>query len=196
MTEPRVIVIGGSAGALEGLAVIFAALPASFAIPVVVVVHLSPNPPNLVPNALGRATPLRVLEVEDKQALAAASVHVAPPNYHVLLERDATLALSIDEPVHFSRPSIDVLFESAAAAFGPAVVGVLLSGANEDGALGLWHIAEAGGVAIVQDPATARHAVMPMAGVTQLHTRANVLAAEKIGDRLAGFSAVSREVHA
>jgi two-component system chemotaxis response regulator CheB len=189
MTDPRVIVIGGSAGALDGLAVIFAALPTTFAVPVVVVVHLAPNPPNLVPSALGRTTSLRVVEIEDKQPLAAASVHVAPANYHVLIERDATLALSIDEPVHFSRPSIDVLFESAAAAFGPAVVGVLLSGANEDGALGLWHIAEAGGVAIVQDPTTARHAIMPSAAVAQLHSRARVLPAGQIADYLAGVRA-------
>jgi len=188
MSDARVIVIGGSAGALDGLAVILAALPATFAIPIVVVVHLAPNPPNVVPAALERATSLRVVEIEDKLPLVSASVYVAPPNYHVLLERDASLALSIDAPVHFSRPSIDVLFESAAAAFGPAVVGVLLSGANEDGALGLWHIAEAGGISIVQDPATARHAVMPMAGVAQLHTRARVLAAGKIASYLVGCS--------
>ncbi len=191
MIAPRIIVIGGSAGALDGLMTILAALPATFEIPIVVVVHLSPNQPSLVPGVLERATALHVVEIEDKQPLVAATVHVAPANYHVLVERDATLALSVDEPVHFSRPSLDVLFESAARAFGDAVVGIVLSGANEDGALGLWHVADAGGLAMIQD-ATARHSIMPNAAIAHLGTRARVLSPAKLAACLAGFHVEAR----
>jgi two-component system, chemotaxis family, protein-glutamate methylesterase/glutaminase len=183
MSDPRVILIGGSAGALDALLEILPALPARFAIPVVVVVHLAPNFASLVPTLLERATSLRVVEIEDKQPLMRATIHVAPPNYHVLLERDGTLALSVDDPVHFSRPSIDVMFESAAA-FGRNVTAVLLSGANEDGASGLRRIVEAGGLAFVQDPSTARHAVMPAAGIAELRGRGRVLPARQTEENL------------
>ncbi len=186
MSDPRVILIGGSAGALDALLAILPALPPRFAIPVVVVVHLAPNPASLVPALLERATSLRVLEIEDKQPLMRATIHVAPPNYHVLLERDGTLALSIDEPVHFSRPSIDVMFESAAA-FGRNITAVLLSGANEDGAGGLRRIAEAGGLVLVQDPSTAHHAVMPAAGIAELRGRGRVLSPARIAECLTGL---------
>jgi|HubBroStandDraft_6_1064221.scaffolds.fasta_scaffold66088_3 two-component system chemotaxis response regulator CheB len=192
MNAPRIIVIGGSAGALDGLLAILPALPAAFEIPIVVVVHLAPNQQSLVPGVLERATALRVVEIEDKQPLAAATVHVAPANYHVLVERDGTLALSVDEPVHFSRPSLDVLFESAARAFGDAVVGVVLSGANEDGAHGLWRVADAGGLALIQDAATARHSIMPNAALGQLGTRARVLPPAKLAACLAGFHVEAR----
>ncbi|MEO7734280.1 MAG: chemotaxis protein CheB [Kofleriaceae bacterium] len=159
----EVIVIGGSAGALEALLAILPALPSSLAIPVVVVLHLAPNHPSLLPSLLGRVCGRPVREVEDKQVLEAGAIHVAPPNYHVLLERAHTLALSVDAPVQFSRPSIDVLFESAADAFGRAAAGIVLSGANEDGARGLRCIVDAGGRAAIQSPATAAHAEMPAA---------------------------------
>ncbi|HEX4449346.1 MAG TPA: chemotaxis protein CheB [Kofleriaceae bacterium] len=187
MSDPRVIVIGGSAGALDTLLAILPALPARFAIPVVVVVHLAPNSASLVPALLERATSLHVVEIEDKQPLMRATIHVAPPNYHVLLERDGTLALSIDELVHFSRPSIDVVFESAARAFGGDVVAVLLSGANEDGASGLRRIVEAGGLAFVQDPSTAHHAIMPAAGIAELRGRGRILVPGRIAECLTGL---------
>ena len=192
MIDPRVIVIGGSAGALDGLLEILPVLPATLATPIVVVIHLAPNAPTLVPALLERATARQVLEIEDKQPLVPFAVHVAPANYHVLFERDATLALSVDAPVNFSRPSIDVAFESAALAFGGAVAGILLSGANEDGANGLWQIAEAGGLAIVQDPGTARHDVMPRAAIGQLRMRARVLAPGNIAAVLGGLNIGNR----
>jgi two-component system chemotaxis response regulator CheB len=182
----RVIVIGGSAGALEVLLAILPTLPATRTTPIVIVLHLAPTPPSLVPALLERATALRVIEVEDKQPLLPGTIHVAPANYHVLFERDATLALSVDEAVNFSRPSIDVSFESVARAFGPGAIGILLSGANDDGAVGLWHIAEAGGLAVVQDPATARQPIMPRAAIHLLRTRARVAAPGNIAAILAG----------
>jgi len=159
----EVIVIGGSAGAIEALLAILPALPSALTIPVVVVLHVAPNHPSLLPSLLGRVCPRPVREIEDKQRLEAGAIQVAPPNYHVLLERDRTLALSVDAPVQFSRPSIDVLFESAAASLGRAVAGIVLSGANEDGARGLRCIVDAGGRAAIQAPSAAAHAEMPAA---------------------------------
>jgi len=168
----EVIVIGGSAGALEPLLALVAALPPAFATPIVVVVHLAPGQPSLIPELLARAG-RPAAEVDDKQPLERGTIVVAPPNYHVLLERDATLSLSVDEPVLFSRPSIDVLFESAAIAFGRRATGVVLSGANDDGADGLARIAAAGGSAFVQDPASAEHPTMPAAALHRVpHARA------------------------
>jgi two-component system chemotaxis response regulator CheB len=165
MDEIEVIVIGGSAGALDALLVVLAALPAAFAIPIVVVIHLSPAQPSLVPALLARASGRPVHEIEDKLPLERGAVYVAPPNYHALLESGGTLALSVDDPVHHSRPSIDVLFESAAEAYGPALAGVVLSGSNEDGADGLRRIRERGGIAIVEAPATAVCPAMPAAAL-------------------------------
>jgi two-component system chemotaxis response regulator CheB len=163
MPEIEVIVIGGSAGSLEALLAILPALPSSLAIPIVIVLHVAPNHHSLLPELLGRVCARPVREIEDKVRLEPRMIHIAPPNYHVLLERDGALSLSVDPPVHFSRPAIDVLFDSAADTFGPSAAAILLSGANEDGALGLVRIVDAGGVAAIQDPATASHPEMPAA---------------------------------
>lgn len=165
MARPRVIVIGGSAGALDALVEILSGIPGELDVPVAVVVHLTPRRPSLMPEVVARFTGRRVCEPEDKQALEPRTIYVAPPNYHMLLERSGHIALSVDEPVHFSRPSIDVLFESAAAAFGPEVAGVVLSGTNEDGADGLHRIHLEGGTAIVQSPDAATYPLMPAAAL-------------------------------
>jgi two-component system, chemotaxis family, protein-glutamate methylesterase/glutaminase len=166
MIDPELIVIGGSAGALDVLLELGGALGGGLAVPIVIVLHLQASQPSLVPGLLARACRRTVREVEDKQAMQAHAIYIAPPNYHVLVERDRTLALSVDAAVHFSRPSIDVLFESAADGLGPAVIGIVLSGANEDGAQGLRRIHQAGGVAIVQDPVTALYPTMPAAAAS------------------------------
>lgn len=167
MSEQAVeaIVIGGSAGALEALGALLPALPADLAAPVLLVLHLPARRPSLLGEVLAARTRLRVKEAEDKEPLAPGTLYLACPDYHLLVERDRRLALSVDDPVHFSRPSIDVLFESAADAFGPALVGVLLSGANEDGAAGLARIAARGGRALAQTPETAQVPTMPEAGL-------------------------------
>jgi two-component system, chemotaxis family, protein-glutamate methylesterase/glutaminase len=185
MQELDVIVIGGSSGALEALLEILPALPDELAIPIVVAIHLLPTQPSLVPGLLARVCGRPVCEAEDKLAMQPRTIYVAPPNYHVLLERDATLSLSVDAPVHFSRPSIDVLFESAADSAGPSAAGVILSGSSEDGAHGLWQIHRAGGVAIVQDPASAPHPVMPAAALRWVGPQARVLAASQLAGCLA-----------
>jgi len=176
MNDIDVIVIGGSAGALEALLEILPALPAEFIIPIVIVIHLLPEHPSLIPRLLSRVCQRPVREVEDKVAMQPRTIYVSPPDRHVLLERDGTLALSLDPPVHFSRPSIDVLFESAAYSYGPSVAGLILSGSNEDGARGLCEIHRAGGLAIIQDPQSAPHPVMPAAALRWVGPEARVFA--------------------
>lgn len=155
------IVIGGSAGALEALATLLPALSPVCRAVVAIVVHLPPSRPSLLAEVLGARTALPVKEAEDKEPLVGGTVYVASPDYHLLVERDLTFALSVDDPVHYCRPAIDVLFESAADAYGAGLVGVILSGANKDGAKGLAAIKRGGGLTIVQAPEDALVATMP-----------------------------------
>lgn len=159
------IVVGGSAGGLDAVGTILGALPPGFSIPILVVLHVAPSQPSYLAELLGDRGPLSVCEAQDKQPIVPSTVYIAPPDYHLLVEKQLCLALSVDELVLFSRPSIDVLFESAADAYGAGVVGVLLTGANSDGTRGLRRIRAAGGFAIVQDPATAESPEMPAAAV-------------------------------
>jgi two-component system chemotaxis response regulator CheB len=182
--EIEAIVIGGSAGGLEALGVILPALPADFALPIAVVLHLPPSKPSYLSDVLGARTRLPVREPDDKEPVLRGHLYVAPPNYHLLIERGREFSLSVDALVHFSRPSIDVLFESAAEAYGSGVIAVLLSGANEDGAQGLAAVRKAGGETIVQAPATCVVATMPEAGL-RLDPAARVLPLPEIGPYLA-----------
>jgi two-component system chemotaxis response regulator CheB len=159
------IVIGGSAGALEALAVMLPVLPPLCKLPIVIVVHLPPASPSLLPAVLQPRTALLVKEAEDKEPVAGRTIYVAPPNYHLLVEHDRTFALSVDGLVHFSRPAIDVLFESASEVYGPALAGVVLTGANADGAAGLAAIRRRGGLTIAQSPDSAVVPTMPEAAI-------------------------------
>ena len=167
MTEPapRAIVIGASAGAVQALLTLLPALPASFPLPVLVVVHMPADRSNVLVPLFQTKCLIRVKEAEDKEPLVAGVVYFAPSDYHLLVEADGTLALSADEMVNYSRPSIDVLFESAADAYGPALIGLILTGANHDGAAGLKAVMDAGGVAIVEDPVGAYVPTMPLAAL-------------------------------
>jgi two-component system chemotaxis response regulator CheB len=158
---PGIVAFGGSAGAFEGLLSVLPALPESLPVPVVVIVHLGADAGTGLAEALAACCTLRVVEAEDKMRMTAGFVYVAPAGYHLLVERAGTLALSADAPVHYSRPSIDVLFESIAVAFGPRAFAVLLSGASADGADGLAAIRKRGGLTWVQRPETARISLMP-----------------------------------
>ena len=178
------IVVGGSACALEALGRIVPALPAALAVPVALVLHMLPARPSGLPAVLGELTPLRVKEAEDKEPLAPGTLYLASPNYHLLVERERCFSLSMDEAVWFSRPSIDVLFDSAADAFGPALCGVLLSGANEDGAAGLKHIHDAGGTTVVQALHTAGSRQMPAAALAAFAVD-HVMTPDQIGPLLA-----------
>lgn len=185
----ELIVIGGSAGALEALLVLVPALPDELTVPLVIVLHLGHTQKNLVPDILHHVTRRAVVEANDKQPLRANHIYIAPPNYHLLVERTRALALSVDEPVYYSRPSIDVLFDSAADAYGANCAGVLLSGANEDGARGLERIADAGGRVFVQAPVTASQPTMPAAAARRLGDRAIVMTMPEMAKALARIGA-------
>ncbi|MDY6983091.1 MAG: chemotaxis protein CheB [Pseudomonadota bacterium] len=177
---PQAIVIGASAGALEALSVILPPLPAGYRLPILLVVHVPPDKDSLLPEILAAKCKLRVREAEDKIPVEGGTLYVAPPNYHMLVENERCLSLSSDEEVNFSRPSIDVLFESAADAYGPALGGIVLTGANEDGAAGLRAIVAAGGTAVVQQPASAMVPAMPQAALNACPS-ARVMGLEAIG---------------
>lgn len=160
---PRVdaVVLGASAGAIDALGVLLPALPASFAVPMIIVVHVPASRPSLLVELFAPKCALPVREAEDKLAVAPGTVWFAPPGYHLLIEREHTFALSLDEPVNHSRPSIDVLFESAADAYGSRLLAMVLTGANQDGARGAERVQAAGGLVAVQDPKTAHISTMP-----------------------------------
>lgn len=170
-TRPRhglryeAMVVGASAGGLEALLAILKELPADFAIPVLIVQHMSPHSNNLLAELLNRQCRLLVKEVEEKETPRGGVAYVAPPDYHLLVEADHTLSLSREERVNYSRPSIDVLFETAAEAYGDKLIAVVLTGANADGSQGLQVIKKFGGTCVVQDPLTAVAPRMPQAAI-------------------------------
>jgi two-component system, chemotaxis family, protein-glutamate methylesterase/glutaminase len=161
------VVIGASAGALEALSVILPCLQADYGLPVLVVVHVPPDKRSILADLFQAKCRIKVEEAEDKEPICAGTVYFAPPDYHLLVEPDKTLSLSNDEPVLYSRPSIDVLFESAADAYGPGLIAIVLTGANKDGAKGLKAVAEAGGTVVVQNPEGAYASAMPEAAIAE-----------------------------
>lgn len=166
MNEPRsAIVIGASAGAVHALLALLPALPRAYPIPVFVVVHVPADGKSALAELFAPRCAVVVKEAEDKEPVRAGTVYFAPADYHLLVEREFTIALSSDEPVLYSRPAIDVLFESAADAYGKGITGIVLTGSSSDGARGLAAVCKAGGSAIVQDPQTAEGAAMPRAAL-------------------------------
>jgi two-component system chemotaxis response regulator CheB len=161
----RAVVIGASAGGIHAIKAIITALPRDFQLPVVIVQHLSPISDNYWITLMDGMSLLTVKEADEKEKIRKGTIYIAPPNYHLLIERDETFSLSVDPKVNYARPSIDVLFESAADAYTTQLIGVVLTGANNDGALGLRRIKEQGGLAIVQDPRTAESSSMPEAAI-------------------------------
>jgi len=162
------IVIGGSAGSIDVLGQLLPQLEPRLATPVIVVLHLPREQPSLLCEIFAPRCALQVREAQDKEPLAAGCIYFAPPDYHLLVDAGPVLALSVDPPVHFSRPSIDVLFESAADAFGAQLTALLLSGANADGAQGLVAVQRAGGTTIVQSPDSSYARAMPDAALAVL----------------------------
>ncbi len=175
------IAIGGSAGAVEIVVGLLAELPASFSLPVLICVHLHAGDRGQLADHLGTRSRVPVTEARDKTPIAAGRVHVAPADYHLLVERARTIALSIDAKVHYCRPAIDVLFESAARAYGRGLCAILLSGANEDGVAGLGSVRAHGGLTVAQDPRTASFPRMPELAVAA-GVSARVLAPDGILD--------------
>jgi two-component system chemotaxis response regulator CheB len=191
----HLVAIGSSWGGLNALQQVLSRLPAGFAAPVVVAQHRSARADDsLLKTLLGGTTPLTVRDADDKDELRPGVVLIAPPDYHMLIER-GIVALSCEEPVAFSRPSIDVLFESAADAYEERVVGVVLTGSNADGAAGLASIRRRGGVAIVQDPESAERSEMPRAACLAVPD-AQVLELEAIAAKLTAIVGTTAEAEA
>ena len=165
----RAIVIGASAGAIETLIQLLQPLPSSYRVPIIIVCHLPASEgDNMLSIVLARHCQLQVKEACERETLCSGTIYIAPPSYHLLLEKDLTLALSLDDKVLCCRPSIDVLFMSAADALEEELLGILLTGANADGADGLVAIKQRGGQVFVQDPVTATVDVMPRAALMAL----------------------------
>lgn len=186
MSDVSLVVIGASWGGLNAMSQLFSAMPGDFAVPIVVVQHRSRHADNLLASLLQDVTPLRVVDVEDKEPLDPRSVYIAPANYHLLVET-GYLSLTTDPLVRFSRPSIDVTFMSAGDAYRTGTVGVVLTGANDDGARGLRHIVDRGGKGIVQDPTTAESIAMPAAALKMV-PEAEVLPLSDIPPRLVSLA--------
>ena len=167
MTAAKVsaVAIGASAGAVQALLHILPPLPAGLPVPVMIVVHVPPDRDNMLVPLLKKRCALDVKEAEDKEPLKPGTVYFAPSDYHLLVEKDRTLALSSDEPVNYSRPAIDVLLESAAEAYGHELAAIVLTGSNHDGAEGLRAVTAAGGIALVEDPQSAMSGAMPAAAL-------------------------------
>ena len=187
MSVASLVVIGASWGGLNAMSKLFAALPSDFKVPIVVVQHRSRHADNLLASLLQDVTPLRVVDVEDKEPLDPSGIYIAPANYHLMVE-NGYLSLTTDPLVRFSRPSIDVTFISAGDVYRTGTVGVVLTGANDDGARGLRHIVDRGGKAIVQDPTTAESPAMPRAAMKMV-PEAEVLSLDQIPLRLVALGA-------
>lgn len=188
MTSTEIVAVGASLGGLNALQILLRGLPQDFAGSVVIVQHRRADPDSMLVELLARHCALGVREPEDKSPIERGVVYIAPSDYHLLVERGA-LALSVDAPVFYARPSIDVLFESVADAYGPAAVGVMLTNSNEDGAAGCAAIKRAGGRVLVQDPDTAESPVGPRAALAATAVDA-VLDIEAMADAIAKLCAV------
>lgn len=190
----RAIAIGTSAGGVEALGTLLPGLPAGFPLPVLVVLHLPPQRPSRLAAMFDTRCQVDVHEAQDKEPIRPGTVYFAPPDYHLLVEPDLTLALSIDPPVHYSRPAIDVLFESASAAYAEGLLAIVLTGASHDGAAGLAAVRRAGGTAWVQQPASAASPVMPAAALRAAGADA-VYTVDEMGKLLATLAEPAPPAH-
>ncbi|MCK5893219.1 MAG: chemotaxis protein CheB [Endozoicomonadaceae bacterium] len=159
------VVIGASAGGIEALDILFSALNKDFSVPVFVVKHIDAGVNNGIIDYLSKSSALPISFSDDQELVENGHIYMAPPGYHMLIEDDHSISLSVDRKITYSRPSIDVLFESAADAFSSRLIGVVLTGANRDGSAGAQRIKQRGGVVLVQEPTTAEYDVMPKAAI-------------------------------
>jgi two-component system, chemotaxis family, protein-glutamate methylesterase/glutaminase len=180
------VVIGASAGGVEALNEILPGLPATFRPALLIVLHLPRERPSLLVEIYEKRCALPIREADDKEPVEPGTVYFAPPDYHMLVEKSRQIALSTDEPVHFSRPSVDVLFESAADVYGERLLGIILTGANEDGAAGLHAIHRAGGVTVVQRPDSAKVPLMVVSAL-QRNPADFILSLPEIRELLTGL---------
>lgn len=173
--------IGVSAGGLNALSRILPQLDRDIGLAILVVQHIRPDSDSYLVHHLARLSTVRVKEAEDKERIEPGTVYFAPPDYHLLVERDGSLSLSTEERVNFSRPSIDVTFETAAEAFGDRLIGIVLTGANNDGSRGLARVKYYGGMAIVQSPDSAEYAIMPRSAIESVEVDRIVPLSEMAG---------------
>ena len=159
------IVIGVSSGGMTALKFLFSTMPVDFSIPIIIVQHIGPHSDSKWIKLLNNNSKLSLKEADEKEKIEYGKVYIAPPNYHLLIEKDKTFSLTIDERVNYSRPSIDVLFESAAEVYKNKLIGVILTGSNNDGTNGLKRIKEYGGLTIAQDPESAESSYMPASAI-------------------------------
>jgi two-component system chemotaxis response regulator CheB len=162
----KAVVIGASTGGLAALGEILSSLPKNFPLPIIIAQHLHATQDDGYLNYFANRSLLPIKDADEKERLRQGHIYFAPPNYHLLIEKDRTFSLSVDPRVKYSRPSIDVLFESAADVFSSLLIGIVLTGANDDGTLGLMAIKERGGLTIAQEPSTAEADYMPRAAIT------------------------------
>jgi two-component system chemotaxis response regulator CheB len=180
------VAVGVSAGGLEALKRILSRLPKNFNRPLFIVYHIHKTSDDFLVRHLNETSRLRVKQAEDKETIKPAVVYLAPPDYHLLIEWDRTIALSTAERVNYSRPSIDVLFETAADVYGEKLIGIILTGANKDGSDGARKIKAAGGFVVVQDPETAEMDTMPRAAIAAAEPQL-ILSLEEIAEFLANL---------
>ena len=178
------ISIGASAGGLKALETLFKEIPADFPVPIVVVQHEDANSGDILSGILNNKTALNVKTAEEKEELKAGFVYICPANYHLLVEENKTISLSVEPRVNNARPSIDVLFETAAIAYRSHLIGIVLTGASSDGAKGLAQIINYGGYSIVQDPDTAYSRYMPDAAILLCENLDEIQPLEDISARL------------
>ena len=170
MKDCEALIIGGSAGSLDVILKLIPDLQATLSFPIIIVLHRKSGKDSLLIDLLNARTQLKVKEIEEKEKLQPSTVYIAPPNYHVLLENNKTFSLDASEKINFSRPSIDVTFESASEVYGEKLVCLLLSGANTDGTVGLQKVSKNGGKTLVQNPTSATSPFMPKSALDHLET--------------------------
>jgi two-component system chemotaxis response regulator CheB len=180
------VVIGVSAGGLAAMDKILPQLNSDFCLPILIVQHINPNSENYLPTHYNVRCSLEVKEAEDKEPINPGTIYFSPPNYHLMVECDKSIALSVDPKVNFSRPSVDVLFETAASTYKEKLLGIILTGANKDGAAGVVKIKKKGGTTIVQAPETAEADAMPKAAIDAVDVD-QVLSLEDITEFLNGL---------
>ena len=179
----KAIVIGTSMGGMRALQQLLSSIEKDFTAAIIIVQHIGASSDSYWIEALNTICKLEIKEAEEKEKVIQGCVYIAPPNYHLMIEKDETFSLSVDEKVNYARPSVDVLFESAASVYKEKLIGIILTGANNDGALGLWAVKKSGGLTIVQDPVTAEASAMPLAAIAST-TADYILPLNNIAERI------------
>jgi len=180
------VVIGVSAGGMKALEILFSRLKRNCNLAFIVVQHVSPGSDDYFARYLNNNSKLTVKQADEKEIIQKGHVYIAPPDYHLLIEEDRTFSLTVDKKVNYARPSIDLLFETAAFAYGSSLIGIILTGANKDGSQGLKKIKKAGGLTIVQDPKTAEASMMPQEAINAVKVE-HILFIEEIAIFLNNF---------